>query len=287
MAGREIPLQPPSARGEPDQTVNYFNYFTEIEEHFQRARGRQIYLCPLDWALIESWKEAGIPLEAALAGIDDSFAAFASGRRKDASRPRSLAYCAAAVVKAAEAAKEAGLGAHPAPAAQQTPGLEHAKIATFLRKASTQLAAAELPPLARPVASEVAADLDRMTATLEGSLAPQPDSSGSAAGIAGAAEPRLLETPPMEHCAEGVFKLPTLEALDRWLTALDDRLFAELQAAAPADVLAAVREEYERELAPYRRKLKTEQWAMVERQFLHKRLLERFRVPRLSLFYML
>jgi len=53
---------------------NYFNYFTEIEEHFQRARATGLFLLsPLDWALIESWKNAGIPLEAVLKGIDDAF----------------------------------------------------------------------------------------------------------------------------------------------------------------------------------------------------------------------
>jgi len=45
---------------------NYFNYFTEIEEHFQRRRGTLLLLSPLDWALMETWKDAGIPLEAVL-----------------------------------------------------------------------------------------------------------------------------------------------------------------------------------------------------------------------------
>ncbi len=50
---------------------NYFNYFTEIEEHFQRARGTSLFLLsPLDWALIETWKNSGVPLEAVLRGID-------------------------------------------------------------------------------------------------------------------------------------------------------------------------------------------------------------------------
>ena len=47
---------------------NYFNYFTEIEEHFQRRRGTTLLLSTLDWALIETWKDAGIPLEAVLRG---------------------------------------------------------------------------------------------------------------------------------------------------------------------------------------------------------------------------
>jgi hypothetical protein len=64
---------------------NYFNYFTEIEEHFQRQRGTSLFLLsPLDWALIEMWKDAGIPVEAVLRGIDAAFVArllLASGAR--------------------------------------------------------------------------------------------------------------------------------------------------------------------------------------------------------------
>ncbi len=53
---------------------NYFNYFTEVEEHFQRARGTGLFLLsPVDWALIEAWKNGGIPLEAVLRGIDQAF----------------------------------------------------------------------------------------------------------------------------------------------------------------------------------------------------------------------
>ena len=55
-------------------TENYFNYFTEIEDHFQRARGTGLFLLsPLDWALIEAWKRSGIPLEAVLRGMTASF----------------------------------------------------------------------------------------------------------------------------------------------------------------------------------------------------------------------
>ena len=52
---------------------NYFNYFTEIEERFLQRRGGGLLLSTLDWALIETWKDAGIPLEAVLRGIDEAF----------------------------------------------------------------------------------------------------------------------------------------------------------------------------------------------------------------------
>ncbi len=81
---------------------NYFNYFTEIEEHFQRARGTSLFLLsPLDWALIETWKEAGVPLEAVLRGIDSAFAKWHS-KKKKLQAVNSLAYCAQAVFTEAQ-----------------------------------------------------------------------------------------------------------------------------------------------------------------------------------------
>jgi len=77
---------------------NYFTYFTEIEEHFQKARGTGLFLLsPLDWALIESWKNAGVPLEAVLRGIDAAFEKWRA-RKSRVQKINSLAYCAQAVL---------------------------------------------------------------------------------------------------------------------------------------------------------------------------------------------
>lgn len=93
-----------SERNEADWSRNYFNYFTEIEEHFQRARGTGLFLLsPLDWALIENWKNAGISLEAVLKGIDDAFEKWRSRKRKHR-YVNSLAYCAQAVLEIAQRA---------------------------------------------------------------------------------------------------------------------------------------------------------------------------------------
>lgn len=92
--------------------LNYFSYFTEVEEHFQRARGTGLFLMsPLDWALVESWKNAGVPLEAVLRGIDAAFEKWRA-RRQRAQRINSLAYCAQAVMQEAEAMarNQAGAG---------------------------------------------------------------------------------------------------------------------------------------------------------------------------------
>src|SRR5690348_2523703 len=96
-------------------TENYFNYFTEIEEHFQRARGTHLFLLsPLDWALIESWKNAGIPLEAVLRGIDAAFEKWrARPARARIHAVNSVAYCAQAI------AAEAQAMAHNAPSTRK------------------------------------------------------------------------------------------------------------------------------------------------------------------------
>ena len=93
---------------------NYFNYFTEIEEHFQKARGTSLFLLsPLDWALIETWKNSGIPLEAALRGIDAAFEKWRAKRTR-AQMVNSIAYCAQAVMAEAQRMADAGTPGHAA-----------------------------------------------------------------------------------------------------------------------------------------------------------------------------
>ena len=96
---------------------NYFNYFTEIEDHFLRRRGGGLLLSTLDWALIETWKDAGIPLEAVLRGIDAAFDRY-DQRPSKTKKVNSLAYCSQEVLAAAEDMKEAAVGAAPDPSAK-------------------------------------------------------------------------------------------------------------------------------------------------------------------------
>src|SRR5436305_14889348 len=92
--------------------TNYFNYFTEIEERFQQRRGSILLLSTLDWALIETWREAGVPLDAVLRGIDASFDKYESRtHRGHKRRINGLAWCAQGVMQAAEELREAAAGA--------------------------------------------------------------------------------------------------------------------------------------------------------------------------------
>src|SRR5207302_11260489 len=115
---------------------NYFNYFTEIEEHFQQRRGGILLLSTLDWALIETWKDAGIPLEAALRGVDAAFDKY-DQRPSKTRKVNSLAYCAQEVLAAAEDMKEAAVGSVRQPGANR--GFDAAEIAAFLRKSASEL----------------------------------------------------------------------------------------------------------------------------------------------------
>src|ERR1700690_2716624 len=134
------------------ETFNYFNYFTEIEEYFWRKRGAHLLVSPLDWAIVETWQKAGVPLPAVLKGIDRAFESWGRSRRAAGGRQlKSLAYCVDAVLDAASEAQEAG-GAEegaggagrelkpPAPAAEPFSREELRKY--FVRNAARLRAAA-------------------------------------------------------------------------------------------------------------------------------------------------
>ena len=88
--------------------ASYFNYFTEVEEHFQKARGTSLFLLsPLDWALIESWKNSNVPLEAVMRGIDVAFEKWRA-KRSRVQMVNSLAFCSQPVMLEAQRMADAG-----------------------------------------------------------------------------------------------------------------------------------------------------------------------------------
>src|SRR5713226_9752723 len=109
-----------------------------------RRRGTHLLLSTLDWALIETWKSACVPLEAVLRGVDDSFDKY-DQRPSKSKKVNSLAYCSQAVLSAAEDMKEAAVGATSEEKARREPGFEVAQIAGFLRENADKLEKANLP----------------------------------------------------------------------------------------------------------------------------------------------
>ena len=233
---------------------NYFNYFTEIEEHYQRRRGTALLLSTLDWALIETWKNAGVPLEAVLRGIDEAFDKYDRKPTKT-KKVNSLAFCSQAVLKAAEDMNEAAVGAAAPEKPRPEPAFDAAQIAAFLRENAERLDEAKLP-----------------------------DSPGFSVGALARETASSLRE--MASAVEGSAKLPRLEDLERRLTVLEEKLFAVLMAATPDDDLVDVRAQADRDLAPYRRNMTAAQIEQLHTQYVRKRMLEGRGVPRLSLFYM-
>jgi len=230
---------------------NYFNYFTEIEERFQKRRGSALLLSTLDWALIESWRDAGISLDAALRGIDAAFDKYEARQKKGPMRRvNGLAWCAQAVMQAAQEMSEAAAGTastdkEPTPVRES--GFEPERVAAHLESAATALESATVAPEA---CSATALRLRQL-----------------------AAEERT-------EAAQDV------EALERILTVLEEKLFAALTSAAPEELLVGLKEHAARELSPFRSRMGVVQLRQVERQFVQKQLLAHFNLPRLSLFYM-
>jgi hypothetical protein len=240
------------------ETFNYFNYYTEIEEHFWKKRGAHLLVSPLDWAIVETWQKAGIPLPVVLRGIDRAFESWARSRRAAGGRQlKSLVYCVDAVLDAAAEAQEAAAGAGPEvqrakPAAEP---FSRAELRKYLERNAARLRAAAEKH--RGAHAALAVRLDDTAKKL--------------------AEMRpLVDTP-------GALDL---EDLERRLTVLEEKLAAALAADANEEAMLAIRREMDRALLPYRRKMSAEQLAQLERQYLQKRMFEYFEVPRLSLFYL-
>jgi hypothetical protein len=234
---------------------SYFNYFTEIEEHFQRRRGTLLLLSTLDWALIESWKEAGVPLEAVLRGIDTAFDRWE--RRPSTTRKiNGLAWCSQEVLAASQEIAEAAVGSAREP---REAGIEHQRIAEFLTRNAEQFerAAEKVPPGMRSLLEEDARAL------------------------------RELAKAYMAAGEGNATSVPAMEELEMRMTVMEEKLFAALHTSTTDDQLFAIRAQAERELAPYRGKMGGPQIDQLLKQYQNKKLMELHGLPRLSLYYML
>jgi hypothetical protein len=251
------------------ESFNYFNYFTEIEEYFWRKRGAHLLVSPLDWAILETWQKAGIPIGAVLKGIDRAFESWARSRRAAGGRQlKSLAYCVDAVLDAAAEAAEAAAGTGPEVKSSRA-GAEpfsREELRKYLQRNAARLRAA-----AGKLRAKVGAGAGAGAATLT-ALAVRFDETAQ----------KLDEALPLLD-APGALDL---EDFERRMTVLEEKLAAALAADADEEALLAIRREMDRSLAPYRRKMSAEQLAQLERQYTQKRLFEYFEVPRLSLFYL-
>ena len=241
---------------------NYFNYFTEIEEYFWKKRGAHLLVSPLDWAIMETWRKAGIPLDAALKGIDRAFESYQKSRRGGLGKPlKSLAYCTDAVLEAAEEQQEAAAGSGPnaARVARAAPKeiFSRGEIKAYFARNVERVRAVSEKLAVSQAGGEFSARLGEIAKSLEASRV-------------------LLDAPGSVD----------LEDLERRLTILDDKQQALMASHVSEERMLQLRREMDGQLAAYRKKMKAEQLALVEKQYIQKRLLEEFGLPRLSLFYL-
>jgi hypothetical protein len=237
---------------------NYFNYYTEIEEYFWQKRGAQLLVSPIDWAIVETWQKAGIPLPAVLKGIDRAFESYARSRRAAGGRQlKSLAYCVDAVLEAAEEEKEAAAGTGPSvPKNKEAEeSFSRDELRSFFNRNRERLSAAATT--LQSTQPELASRLNDASSRL-GEMLTLIDSPGAL----------------------------DLEDLEHRLTVVEEKLSASLTANASEEFMVEVRREMDQQLAPYRRKMNAAQLSQLERQYMQKRLWERYNLPRLSLFYL-
>jgi hypothetical protein len=236
---------------------NYFNYFTEIEEQFRKCRSEPVLLSPIDWALVEAWKEQGFPLEAVLAGIERSFEKFKAGKHRYR-KVNTLAYCSQEVYRAVEESRAVVAQGAAAPSAKPADSAPFSgdEISRFLARCAEAVQSAGRR--AREEGKQVLAD-----------------ELAEAGGVLQTLGARTQAQPSGD-----------LEETERNLTALEEKLNATLQRGTPVDLLAQFRAEVDRGLVPYRRKMATPEVDLLERRFLKNRLIEHYKIPRLSLFYL-
>jgi hypothetical protein len=242
--------------------LNYFNYFTEIEDAFVRRRGKHLLLSPMDWALIESWKEMKVPLHVVLRGIEKSFDSWES--RPRTRTVKSLLYCQeeieaqyaewldAHVGTAAESESDAGVSAD-----QDAAGLpfSRADILEHLERCRSGLSTA--------AEKRIKSGGDDLVEALERGAR------------------RLAELQSDFATAT----LPNAQKLEQSLTGVERMLTDALLSAAGSDQLDALTQEVEKQLKPYRKQMEPAIYEQTRNNLLLKRLRETFGVPRLSLFY--
>ncbi len=245
--------------------MNYFNYFTEIEETFVRRRGKHLLLSPMDWALIESWKEMKVPLHVALRGIERAFDSWEAKPRKRS--VKSLLYCQEEVEAQYAEWLESRVGA-VSPAGNES-GVSSSLDAgdeglPFPREAIIEHLQRGRSGLLRAHDERVKTSQNDFTDAL------------MRAG-------NLLEELERDFTESA---RPDAQRLESSLTGLERMLSDAIRSTVPAEQLDAARNDVKEQLRPYRNQMDKGVYEQTAENLLLKRLREQFAVPRLSLFYL-
>ena len=237
--------------------MNYFSYFSEIEDTFIRRRGKHLMLSPIDWALIESWKERGVPLHVALRGIEHAFDSYESKKRKRS--VKTLLYCQEEIEAQYAEWLESRVGSHDESATEDDQSSDKSPfsrdaVLSHLSRSLESIKERSMQP-AQPI--ELREALERGASLLDDIR----DEYETAA---------QLDTRKLEESLTGIDRL------------LDDAI----RSAIADDELTSMTAEVESQLKPYKRQMDKAAFEQTHANLLRKRLREHFDIPRLSLFYL-
>jgi hypothetical protein len=238
--------------------LNYFSYFSEIEDTFVRRRAKHLLLSPMDWALIESWKERGVPLHVVLRAIEHAFDSYEAKKRKRS--VKTLLYCQEEVEAQYAEWLESRVGSHEeAPDKSEddakTPFPRDVVLAHLARSREelTELAG----PRRQTVADEFCEALARASA--------------------------LLEELENDYAAA---VQPDARKLEDSLTGVERMLDETIRKTVSDNDLKSVSAKIDEQLKPCKRHMDKAAHAETRENLLRKRLRELVGVPRLSLFFL-
>jgi hypothetical protein len=247
--------------------VNYYNYFTEIEEHFVRRRGKSLLVSPMDWSLITTWRDSGVPLHVALRGIDIAMDTFFSGSRRATERPGSLFYCHDAVMAEYARYLEAHIG-EAAPAGGETPAGDSARQAQDGEASG---------PGKDQVTQFIAARISEIESVQEKHSVRE--------GAAETLERVLARLEDLARSVESGRQIK-LEEVERDLGILDELMIAELRAEISPEQMTDWEQEAKKELKIYKKRLPRETYQKIRDNFIRDRIHRYFNLGELSLFHL-
>jgi len=238
--------------------LNYFSYFSEIEDTFVRRRGKHLLLSPMDWALIESWKERGVPLHVALRAIEHAFDSFEAKKRKRS--VKTLLYCQEEVEAQYAEWLESRVGSHEESPEEhdedaKTPFPRAVVLAHLVRSREELMKLADARR--QTSADEFCEALTRATA--------------------------LLEELENDYAATAQ---PDARKLEDSLTGVERMLDETIRKTVSDDDLKSISAKIVEQLKPYKRHMNKAAYAETNENLLRKRLRELLGVPRLSLFFL-
>jgi hypothetical protein len=235
--------------------MNYYNYFTEIEEHFVRRRGKHLLISPMDWGLIAAWRDAGVPLQVALRGIDIAMDGFFA-RQRGSSKVNTLCYCHDSVMAEYANHLESHVGESQEKPQEGASAEKKASPGSAMVLELISERIGEIKALsAKQLHESTQAGVDRVLARLEEVL--------------------------INLQSAGRFDS---ESLERDLAIIDELLVTGLRATVLPEQMRGWEQEAKKELKVYRKKLPKETYEKIHGNYIRDRIHRNFSIGELSIF---